>query len=92
MEHNKSRAKRKTHTSECLQKVTGESIHQCHEITPKSSTTRNKYTKEQQTAGKNRTRSYNQPRGNKKNYTMNQKTKKQKTKNKKQKKPGPGSL
>jgi len=36
MGHNKSSANRKTHSSECLQKETGESI--CHQLdgTPKS--------------------------------------------------------
>jgi len=36
MGHNESCAKRKTHSSECLQKVTGESMYQHFDSTPKS--------------------------------------------------------
>jgi len=46
--HNESCAKRKTHSSECLQKEIGEGIHQQLDGTPKSSRTkRSKYTQEE---------------------------------------------
>jgi len=48
MEHNESSAKKKTHSSECGQNETGESIHQQLDSTHKSSRTmRNKYTQEE---------------------------------------------
>jgi hypothetical protein len=37
MGHNESNSKRKTHSSECLQKETGESIHEQFDSTPESS-------------------------------------------------------
>jgi len=46
--HNESCAKRKTHSSECLQKETGESMYQQLDSIPKSSRTkRSKYTQEE---------------------------------------------
>jgi hypothetical protein len=48
MGHSESSAKRKTHSSEYLQKETGESIHKQLDSTPESSITkRSKYTKEE---------------------------------------------
>jgi len=48
MGHNESGTKRKTHSSECLQKETGESIYQQLDSIPKGSRTkRNKQTQEE---------------------------------------------
>ena len=54
---NESSPKKKTHSSEWLQKETAESIHQQLDNTPKSSTTkRSKFTQEEQMAGNNQLR------------------------------------
>jgi hypothetical protein len=46
--YNESSSKRKTHTSKCLQKETGESIHwQLDRTIEKSRTKRSKYTQEE---------------------------------------------
>jgi hypothetical protein len=48
MGHNESSAKRKTHSTECLQKETGESIYYQLKSTPESSRTkRTKFTQEE---------------------------------------------
>ena len=49
MGQNESISKRETHSSECLQEETGESIHYQPNSTPESSTTKiRKYTQEEQ--------------------------------------------
>ena len=54
MGHNESSAKKKTHSSECLQKETGESIHQQLNSSSKSTRSkRSKYIQEEQKAGNN---------------------------------------
>jgi len=73
MGYNEQSAKRKTHTCEFLQNVTGEIIYQQLDSTPESSRTkRSKYILE---SGRQETIKFsrNQPRRNKKNYTKNQK-------------------
>jgi hypothetical protein len=56
MGHNESSGKRKTHSPECLQKETGESIHyQLNSTSESSRTKRSKYTQEELTAGNNQT-------------------------------------
>jgi hypothetical protein len=48
MEHNESSAKRKTHSSKCLQKETGQRIHQQLDSIPESSRIkRSKFTQEE---------------------------------------------
>jgi hypothetical protein len=48
MEHNESSGKRKTHSSKCLQKETGENLNKQHDSTPENSKTkRSKYTPEE---------------------------------------------
>jgi hypothetical protein len=72
MGHKESSPKRKTHSSECLQKETRESIHEQLDSTPKSSTTKgSKFTQEEYTSGNNQTQGWILPNRNKKNCTKN---------------------
>jgi hypothetical protein len=61
MGHNERRAKRKTHSSECLLRETGENIQKKFNSTPESSKTKiypskkSKYTQEESMTGSNQT-------------------------------------
>jgi hypothetical protein len=71
--YNEISPKRKTHSSECFQKETGESIPLWLNSTSETTRTkRRKFSHEELTAGSNQNQGRNQPSGNKKNYTKNQ--------------------